>query len=837
MLTDNRYILESFEKNFSDCKNKKIVLYGKGPFTKLILDIVKGYNIVGIMDRDIKDGTIYNMPVLSYKEIIEQDVELIIVVSRPSSLEYVFRRIQTFCSMNHIGLYAISGENLFTKFRTEGTDDEDVVTIFKRNFSECKNKRIVLYGKGPRTRIILENLSDYNIIGIMDRNLKEGGVYGKKILSYDEVLEKKADMIISVTRSWSTPHVYNRIGTFCEYNHIMLYDIDGNNLFETMGKVCEEVEPDPYFNISEKSLKQQILLHDVISFDVFDTLVMRKTLIPTDVFYIIEERAKNHGICIHNYHDLRKKAEADIIQKNPNIYNIYDHLQELVNMSDKDKEWLLQEEIKVEKEVLIQRTKMVEMMEFAIANGKRVCLISDMYLPETILRSILDGLNIKGYEKLYVSCDYNIAKWNGIFEVFKRQIKGRSYLHIGDNPIADGDCAKQFGINSFCIKKALDLLDISSYASIRSYLRTVNERSLIGLFIAEAFNNPFVLYHTDGRIEVEDLQKYGYLFIGALITDFVLWAVKQLKTSGCKKVLFAARDGFLIKKLYDQYCKIYQISNMPQSLYFYTSRHVLINASMETEEDIRFLMELPYRYSPDQMLINKFGFSKEEILLYDEQKFKDKVEYGLAHKELIFKRSKELKEKYKKYIALEELNSEDIYAFFDLVASGTCQYYLERMDMLNLRAYYLCYYSGGNPVRDRLVHNERSYIKLIKNGDYTDYIQENNTHQDYWLLETIMTSEEPSLIDVTEAGKPILGSEARNEEELEFVRSMHKAIERFFEEYIRNLYIDSSEIAQVIPDKLYGFKNLKYTYEHCPELDQFALFEDLGQGVLYINRH
>ena len=96
MITDNQFIIESFERNFSSCRTKKIVLYGKGPYTKLILETVKGYNIIGIMDRDVKVGTIFDKPVLSYRQVVEQGADLIIVVSRPTSIEAVFRRI-LFC--------------------------------------------------------------------------------------------------------------------------------------------------------------------------------------------------------------------------------------------------------------------------------------------------------------------------------------------------------------------------------------------------------------------------------------------------------------------------------------------------------------------------------------------------------------------------------------------------------------------------------------------------------------------------------------------------------------------------------------------------------------------
>lgn len=837
MLTDNQYVIESFEKNFGRCKKKRMVLYGKGPYTKAILQVAKDYNIIGIMDRDIKKGFIYGLQVLSYEEVLEQNVDIIIVVSRPNSIKEVYDRIHVFCSLNYIQLYGIGGENLLCQYNSEEDRDENVIFAFQKHFESLKNQRIVLYGKGPRTRIILEAFPDYNIIGIMDKTLKEGSCYNRKVLSYEDVLEQEADIIISVTREWTTRYVYNRIGTFCQYNHILLYDIEGNNLFETMGPIREEIEPDPYFDISEDKLRAEIENHEVISFDIFDTLVMRKTLLPTDVFYIVEDKARKEGIIIPSFREFRRIAEADIIQSNPNIYDIYMRLQAITGIQDKIRNRLLELELEVEKSVLVPREKMVEMMQYAIKLGKRVCLISDMYLSERLLKRFLTDLNIVGYEKLYVSCDYNVAKYNGIYEIFKRQICGGSYLHIGDNAVADGICAGNYGIDSFCIKKSLDMLDISSYGIIRSYLTNINERSMVGMFIAKAFNNPFSLFHTAGRLEVDQIYDLGYLYISGVVTDFVLWLIKKLKVGMYDQVLFAARDGYLIDKLYRYYQECCRERGMPEALYYQISRRLIINCGMETEEDICWLCSLPYAYDPDQMLMDKFGFCKEELLSYSKEKYPDAISYGIANKELIFRKSAEIRKDYQNYIHNIGIKDGMRYAFIDLVSSGTCQYFMEKIGLFDFDSYYLCFYVGGDEKRKKMDHSERYFWNNIKDNNYIDYTEESWTHREYWFLETILTSDQPSLIGISKEGNLVLDSEHRTELELKFVHEMHKAIETYFKDFVSNLYIDTVDMSSNVPDRLYSFKNLKYTYEHCEILDQFSLFEDLGQGRLAIMRH
>ena len=643
MITDNQFIIESFERNFSSCRTKKIVLYGKGPYTKLILETVKGYNIIGIMDRDVKVGTIFDKPVLSYRQVVEQGADLIIVVSRPTSIEAVFRRIRIFCSVNYIQLYGIDGENLFEKFNIEHGQDEEVVYTFEENFASCKNKKIVLYGKGPRTQMIIEALPDYNIIGLMDKREKEGIYFGKRMLTYEDVRELQTDMIICVTREHSTPHVYNRIHRFCSCNHIMLYDVEGRNLMERYGKKQHYVEDDPYFYLSEEALRKEIENHEVISFDMFDTLVMRKTLFPIDVFEIVGRRAQKEGIIINNFKSFRIKAERECVVNHGNIYDIYESLQNITKISDREKERLIGIEIETEKDVLVRREKMAEMLEYAIKLGKKVCIISDMYLPEKILREVLDGLNIKGYDRFFVSCDYCISKGCGMFEMVKRQVAGSSYLHIGDNKMADGWCAQNSGYDAFIIKKASDMLEISSYGELRTIVRTENERAVIGLFISKAFNNPFALYQSGGRLEISDSFEYGYLFIAPLVTKFMFWLVNEIKVRKYDDILFSARDGYLILELYRKAKEYLKLNDLPNGIYFPTSR--LLNASISrmTEEDIIYSAEQPRSYTPEKMLMRKFKLKEDEISPYNEEVYHNAVEYALAHKEIIYKRSRENK--------------------------------------------------------------------------------------------------------------------------------------------------------------------------------------------------
>jgi hypothetical protein len=52
---------------------------------------------------------------------------------------------------------------------------------------------------------------------------------------------------------------------------------------------------------------------------------------------------------------------------------------------------------------------------------------------------------------------------------------------------------------------------------------------MLGFFIAKAFNNPFILYNSAGKLNINCSYDRGYLFIAPLITAFMVWFINKIK--------------------------------------------------------------------------------------------------------------------------------------------------------------------------------------------------------------------------------------------------------------------------------------------------------------------
>ena len=68
---------------------------------------------------------------------------------------------------------------------------------FRHVFSEIKNKRVAIYGMGRRSATLLPGITDFNIVGVLDRDESNVGkeLCGIKVISIKDV-STDADVII-----------------------------------------------------------------------------------------------------------------------------------------------------------------------------------------------------------------------------------------------------------------------------------------------------------------------------------------------------------------------------------------------------------------------------------------------------------------------------------------------------------------------------------------------------------------------------------------------------------------------------------------------------------------
>lgn len=692
---------------------------------------------------------------------------------------------------------------------------------FQKNFGRKKDEPLVLYGIGRRTGELLDRLSGYRIPGLMDGKKKEGSVWGKPLLDYKDVLELNVKTIVVIARPAVIGVIYHRIEGFCSDNGITVYDVKGRDL----SKVYTNQEHDiPYFHQSFEDLEREVEKHKVISFDVFDTLIMRKVLYPTDIFAVMEKKKPFPGFA-----DLRAEAERQLYDKgqNPTLEEIYKRFQELTGISGADRDQLQELEKAVEMEYIVPRKRMLELYN-GIKGKKKIYLISDMYLPKKVIEGLLKQCGYEGYEKLYVSCEERTAKNEELFEKYLEDRREDGYeahncFHVGDNEVADVACAEAAGMDAYQVMSARELLENSSYRGLLAGEMNFMDRLAVGLLCERAFEDPFVLYGTRGRLKIADVQDFSYMLIAPMIFYFTVWLMRQIKGTGCDYILYPSRDAYLIEKLCKEIREKQTEQEFPEGEYFYTSRRAVLAAAIRKEADIRYVAEMDFWGSIYQLFQKRFHLEIEdearEVKADDSKKLK---EYLKKYENEILEQSRKEREQYLRYVLETGISTHRKIAFIDFVAAGKIQNGLEKL--ITEKEFLGFYFLRRNPDISELDRELQVETFFPSKGAFEIDL---NVYKYYLFLEMVLTSPEPTFDGVDENGKLLFMEETRTKEHREAVNEIQESVLEYAKEFSELCPgLLDTQVNQNVPDIILGFLDKEYTMLEMREVTSLVLTDE-----------
>ncbi len=273
------------------------------------------------------------------------------------------------------------------------------------------------------------------------------------------------------------------------------------------------------------------------------------------------------------------------------------------------------------------------------------------------------------------------------------------------------------------------------------------------------------------RLKVYNAYDIGYLFIAPIIIDFILWFHKMVRQYNIPNIWFGARDGYLIQKMY------HMLAGDNDTTYFLTSRIAAIRAGIDKKEDIQYVSDMKFSGTIEQAMKERFGISIEYL---QEKPSSYEQENYLNYEKIIFEKVTNVRNGYKEYIKQLKLKEGDI-AFFDFVAKGTTQYFMDRLVENHIKGLYFL----------QLETN----IKVDVISFYTEEKRnESAIFEDYYILETVLTSSEPSLIEFSKKGEPIYAQETRLKEDIQCIERMQKGIIDCYKKYLERCPMEERKI-------------------------------------------
>ncbi|QMT31171.1 HAD family hydrolase [Alysiella filiformis] len=583
---------------------------------------------------------------------------------------------------------------------------------------------------------------------------------------------------------------------------------------------------------------------NTISFDIFDTLVHRLTYAPTDVFDAVRSALMHTELAllqpelIDNFPHLRRLSEQQARERRVKDFGgdaeitfdeIYDELALLHPIDDATRTLLQNKELDLERLFLYQSQDGFAKYSEAIAQNKQVLFISDMYLPQDFLIDVLQklGFQAANADTVFVSGDYRCNKHGGkLYQLVQKKLNLSlsSWLHFGDNLHADVQAAQKVGLSS----------QHATWSKVHNVPRTLPR---IADVLPESIVAGIKLPQHRAIYQPEnDYQKIGYEIFGTLLFGFYVWLNRKLQAFEPDKILFFARDAYLIEKIH----QIIQPNSPYPSEYVYLSRksvyplslvdfplqrlHFLIGGKSR-----RSLKNIADAYHIDvhhhALTMNQCGLNPDSIIT--PENYGAFFQFFSTCFQEINAQSCRLRDEFAPYFTNMIQNHKKI-AVIDIGWSGNIQAAVSRIIMpykqdVELSGFYLGLFpEAGLNIRENCsmagyfhhLNDRPEYNQLISTGGAE-------------LLEFVLTSPDGSTIayEKDETGKivPIFEKKDKNEQDYE-----RKALE--VQKGVLAFAKDYAFLCQHFP--LEALDSLKWADPFCelvrnPTREQIALLADL----------
>jgi FMN phosphatase YigB (HAD superfamily) len=320
-----------------------------------------------------------------------------------------------------------------------------------------------------------------------------------------------------------------------------------------------------------------------LSLDCFDTLIWRNAQMPRDVFADLP--LPGGGIEMRTYTEIRardeKRARTELTEVT--IEEIYERL--LPAGTAEERAALVEQELEAEARHCFAFAPTVELIRAAKARGLKVIIVSDTYLSNRQLRTLIEraaGEDVAAMiDRIFCSCEIGKSKADGMFPPVLEALglPPAAIVHLGDNYAADADATRKIGIKGVHFEQ----FDPATEQRLR-----LEGAAATMIHPAIRIDRPVRQPHRPQlslRAETDPTDRLGHDVLGPIMHGFAHWVRAEAddlarETGRPVKILFLLRDGYLPHEAY-------KAAGLGDGAAVELSRFTALAASFTDEEAIR----------------------------------------------------------------------------------------------------------------------------------------------------------------------------------------------------------------------------------------------------------
>lgn len=600
-------------------------------------------------------------------------------------------------------------------------------------------------------------------------------------------------------------------------------------LVKIISYFCRD-EGEKMWKEDELLLKYELALEkcNYISFDIFDTLLLRAANNPEDIFIEVGKNAISKGYTRRNLTPYEFKEIRIISQKNAykknnkKSYNI--KLDNEITIDDiynemprklGDLKRIMEMEIETEIEYTYLNPIIYDLIIYMKSKGKKVFLISNMYLNKKIIKDILirNGFDYRLLEELIVSCELSLNKNSGkLFEYVlnKYNINNDDFIHIGDNFECDIQGARKANIEA--IKYDL-CTDTNSFIDMEKYK--------YGNVLPELQSLRKIIKNLTSQYSKEEKFwfEFGASVLGPILTLFCDYSIDMANIENIKTLKPFMREAVILETMLRNASEYKKYMCDVKPLYISRSSTLLPSIDKISEQVLDEIFEIKNIKLKD--IIGIIGLEVNDLLSFQEyfeiycnkinkNQIKLIIHYILKNYESkINNLIKEEKNIFIEYLKQENLCENSIVTV-DLGFAGSVQEKIETIlyrENIQISALHLIAFSS-NKLYDKL---QKGLNISCLTGIYDENIYFNDLIIDkVMLLEELMMDERGSTIGyrkINDNVEPLLDENRIPENEFQYKKVCREGMLKFQHMYYKcfsekkfaeKLYSRKEEILNII---------------------------------------
>lgn len=365
------------------------------------------------------------------------------------------------------------------------TEAEFRLKCLKQNLAKFEGKRIALYGTADNANAIIHMFPEQNIIGLLDQRHTGEYIFGKKVLSLEEVVQLGIEIIIIAAEAVSSQIVSERIFHFCQANTIRLLNMYGMEEMDLRNQLLsQEVS---YMDFHEEDMLKQIMQNDVVCFQLRDVLCSSKYFENED---FLEDLENHCGI----YQMAKKRAQAETMIDRRSTYginNVYKNYQSITFAANEEIQQLQLQEERLFVDSMIPRTRIVNILNWAYLKKKKIFIVSDLHYSKEIVENLLEKIGVSGYHGIIQENLLHLTMSNGALRRGLGEALKQRALYIGTRQSCNVMLAQVYCMDVCIIKDAWEMLWQISDFHVKKADIPDEKRTDFSEWLQKTMNSPF----------------------------------------------------------------------------------------------------------------------------------------------------------------------------------------------------------------------------------------------------------------------------------------------------------------------------------------------------------